>query len=193
MSVTEPIFLDLEEDASGKIFYLGAYYPPGHPNFRADAFSKRILDIKVPKPKDMENPRRWANMRTAVEHFRREFDPRLGKGFAIAIVPPSKSGPNRSGMPALAQRLAANGRIDASQCLVRHTDILAQHEGGRRSVEQHLATIQVEQAELIRGKKVLLFDDVGTTGTSMRACTKLLLDAGAAAVKCAALGETNHV
>lgn len=193
MPLTEPIFLDAEEDASGKTFHLGAYYPPGHPNFRTDTFSKRILDIKVPKPKDMENPRRWANMRTAVEYFRRELDKRLGKGFAIAIVPPSKSGSNRSGMPALAQGLAANGRIDASQCLVRHTDIPAQHEGGRRSVELHLATIRVEHAELIRGRKVLLLDDVGTTGTSMRACTKLLLDAGAAAVKCAALGETNHI
>jgi predicted amidophosphoribosyltransferase len=192
MSVTNPIFLDPTNDAPDETFYLGAYYSPGHPNFRSDAFSKRILDIKVPKPKDMENARRWENMRKAVEYFRRELDPLLGQGFAIAIVPPSKSGANRSGMPALAQRLAANGRIDASQCLVRHKDIPAQHEGGARSVALHLATIRVEQVELIRGKKVLLLDDVGTTGTSMRACAKLLLDAGAVTVKCAALGETTY-
>lgn len=192
MSPTNPIFLDPEEDSSSETFYLGNYYSPGHPKFKTDTFSKRILDIKAPKPKDMNNPRRWENMKTAVRNFFNKLDPLLGKGFAVAIVPPSKSGPNRSGMPALAQRLAANGRIDASQCLVRHTDIPAQHEGGRRSVELHLATIRVEQVELIRGKKVLLLDDVGTTGTSMRACEKLLLDAGAVAVKGAALGETTR-
>lgn len=86
---TEPIFLDLAEDESSGTFYLGNYYAPSHPKFRSDTFSKRILDVKVPKPKDMENPRRRANMRTAVEYFRRELDKRLEKGFAIAIVPPS--------------------------------------------------------------------------------------------------------
>jgi predicted amidophosphoribosyltransferase len=40
------------------------------------------------------------------------------------------------------------------------------------------------------GREVLLLDDVTTSGSSLEACKRLLLDAGAAAVKCAALGRT---
>jgi predicted amidophosphoribosyltransferase len=195
MSPTIQIFLDPVEDKSSEVFYLGNYYSPSNPKFKADSFSKTILDIKAPMSRDMTAarlPRRLQNMKRAVEYFRSQLDSLLGKGFSIAIVPPSKSGPNRSGLPALAQQLAANGRIDASQCLVRHTDIPAQHEGGSRDFGRHLATIRVEHVELVRGKRVLLLDDVGTTGTSLGACTKLLLDAGASAVKCAALGRTSN-
>jgi predicted amidophosphoribosyltransferase len=70
--------------------------------------------------------------------------------------------------------------------LVRHTAIDKQARGGARSVEQHLRTIRVERADLIIGRKVLLLDDVTTTGKSPEACRKLLLDAGVASVKCCA-------
>lgn len=196
MSSPNSIFLDPAEDASDETFYLEAYYAPGHPKFKAGPGSKTvsqlILDVKAPRPEHKNVQWRLNHMRTAVRYFANRLDPLLGKGFAIAIVPSSKSGPNHSGMPDLVKQLAANGRIDASGCLVRHTDISSQHEGGVRSVERHLATIRVDHVELIRGKKVLLLDDVGATGTSLRACKKLLLDAGAAAVKCAALGENSY-
>lgn len=134
MPSPNPIFIDPTEDASSEILCLGEYYTTENPKFKSHTFSKLILDIKTPRPQQMNLAWRQRNMVKAVEYFRKQLDPLLAKGFPIAIVPPSYSGPNRSGLPSLARRLAANDRIDASQCLIRHTDKPAQHVGGSRSL-----------------------------------------------------------
>lgn len=43
---------------------------------------------------------------------------------------------------------------------------------------------------LIKGKNVLLLDDVRTTGNSLSACKQVLEEAGALTVQCLALGQT---
>lgn len=45
----------------------------------------------------------------------------------------------------------------------------------------------VAKPELVRGRRVLVIDDVTTTGATARACSTALLDAGAASVECLAL------
>jgi hypothetical protein len=73
MSSPNPIFLDPEKDASDATFYLGAYYPPGHSNFKAGpgskTFSQLIWDIKKPQPQHMNFQWRWNHMKKAVEYF----------------------------------------------------------------------------------------------------------------------------
>lgn len=49
------------------------------------------------------------------------------------------------------------------------------------------AAFVVSNPERVRGRRVLLIDDVTTTGATARACASALLDAGAASVECLAL------
>jgi ComF family protein len=49
------------------------------------------------------------------------------------------------------------------------------------------AAFAVEKPERIRGRRIVMVDDVTTTGATAQACTKALLDAGAASVECLAL------
>jgi predicted amidophosphoribosyltransferase len=62
--------------------------------------------------------------------------------------------------------------------------------GGDRSEEVHLNSVAVADASLIKGKDVLLLDDVTKTGNSLRACEKILLAAGAESVTCVTMGKT---
>ena len=141
-------------------------------------YSGRILDLKNRKP-------------VGIAYFRDKLDPDLGTGFAIAVVPSHDPEKTVSGLTQLARALCDQGdRIDASGCLVRHTKIAKLAAGGDRSLTVHLKSIRVENARLIKGRSVLLLDDVTTSGHSLLACRRLLLDAGAADVDCVALGQT---
>jgi hypothetical protein len=122
-----------------------------------------------------------------VEHFYNRLNPLLKIGFPIAIVPT-----HDPAAPNLVRRLSAQRRIDATSCLVRIRNIGQQHQftgKERMRIKRHLDNIEVRNESLIQSKVVLLLDDIVTTGTSLMACKKLLLDAGASEVICLALGR----
>jgi len=146
-------------------------------NSKFDRDSRLILDIKENKP-------------SAVEHFFGILDSILGEGFPIAIVPSSDPEKIDSGIRQIAIKLAANSRIDATSCLVRHMKINKLSHGGDRSIEVHLNSIKVINTDIIRARKVLLLDDVMTSGNSLIACQKLLQKAGAFKVLRLALAQT---
>jgi predicted amidophosphoribosyltransferase len=168
----------------GWLAYFGDYKPWGaHRQAGGNrddypAHSGQILDLKEGKA-------------TAIATFKAQIEPKLPNGIAIAIVPghdPKKSG---SGLLALAAQLASSGgRIDASSVLVRTKKITKLAHGGDRSEEVHTGSIKVVNANLIKGKDVLLLDDVAKTGNSLRSCQKALLAAGAKSVQCATIGKT---
>lgn len=62
------------------------------------------------------------------------------------------------------------------------------------SAEKRRANIsgayRAADAELIAGKRILLIDDIVTTGATLSECARTLLDAGAAEVLCAAVAAT---
>jgi len=79
----------------------------------------------------------------------------------------------------------------AIETLIKHKNVRAQSELGdkkERSANIRGAFI-VTNAEMIAGKNILLIDDVVTTGTTLEECTRVLLEAGAAEVFCAALAR----
>lgn len=127
-----------------------------------------------------------------VEYFYNLLNPLLKTGFPIAIVPTHDPAARNWGLVKIARRLSVQGRIDATSCLVRirYTDPQRQFTGTeRKRIKRHLDSIEVRDESLIKSKVVLLLDDIVTTGTSLMACKKLLLDAGATEVICLALGK----
>lgn len=160
------------------IITLAFYHPRrGGSNPDFDGQSMQILSLK-------------ARHGQAIASFFKIVDPLLERGFAIAVIPSADSARTGSGIRDLAQLLAGNDRIDATSCLVRHTTIPKLACGGVRKMEVHLRSITVVDAHLIRGREVLLLDDITTTGNSLRACRMLLEQHGASLVKCLALAET---
>jgi hypothetical protein len=83
--------------------------------------------------------------------------------------------------------LISNG----TDVLVRTKTVTPKHLGGiRGDINYEMESLYVQDADLIRGKEVLLLDDVTTSGASLKAGKELLLRAGAKLVVPFALGET---
>ncbi|MEX4008466.1 ComF family protein [Neoaquamicrobium sediminum] len=140
--------------------------------------SGRILDLKENKPH-------------AVKHFSDLLDPELHDGIAIAVVPSHDPEAIGGGLASIASQLATKGnRIDASSALRRTVKIQKLAHGGDRSITVHRESIEVADAASIKGKHVLLLDDVHKSGNSLAACKEKLLAAGAASVHSACLGKT---
>lgn len=182
------MFAPLNETVNGETIHsLGEYHPwtehkmLGGTGADWPEHSAQILRLK----------KRYAS---AVDYFFGHLESRVKKSEAIAIVPGHDATSTvASGACLLARRLAeACGCIDATGCLVRHTTIEKKATGGDRSIDVDLNSICVHDAELIQGRKVLLLDDVKTSGNSLLACKRLLLDAGAAKVVMVAMGRTTH-
>ncbi len=82
----------------------------------------------------------------------------------------------------------------AVELLKKHTDVPAQ--SGVGSVEKRRANIAgvyaVTDEELVRGKRILLIDDIITTGATLSECAKTLRAAGAEEVVCSTLARTRE-
>lgn len=168
----------------GKIAVYGDYLPwnvhKSNGGTKSDypTHSGRILDLK-------------GGNTAAVDQFGAMIAPELADGIVIATVPSHDPDRPSVGLEKLAAKLAKTGsRIDGFVCLVRTKKINKLAHGGDRSEKVHLESIVVAQPNLIKGRNVLLLDDVAKTGNSLTACRKLLLDAGARTVECATIGKT---
>lgn len=137
------------------------------------------------------------NTTNAVDQFFGRLDKTLNPGIPIAIVPSSQKGEYNPTLLKLAERLAENGRTDATSLVARHQSIEPsrwKRQNGRpgNTIDEHIASIQIAEPSRVTGKIVLLLDDVVTNGATFMACRKLLLDAGVAEVICLALGRTQR-
>lgn len=101
-----------------------------------------------------------------------------------------KRGYNQSAI--LARCLAArlNRRFDASS-LVRNRD--TEHQTRLSGKDARLKNIEsafsVRRPEFVRGRTILLVDDVMTTGATLNECAKPLVEAGASRVWCATVAR----
>lgn len=168
---------------SGYLVYLDKYHPwHGGNNPNWNPFCGKVLDLKD----DTATPRR----NRAATEFAGRIDKMLKKNVALAVVPGHDPKKTSSGVRQIAKRLIAEGRHDATDCLVRFKKVDKLATGGDRSERTHLQSVRVDNAELIRDKDVVVLDDVTTSGNSLSACSKLLLRAGAASVQKIAIGIT---
>jgi hypoxanthine-guanine phosphoribosyltransferase len=167
-----------------EIFYLGVYQPSTgecEGDFDFTEYTSRIWNLK--------------NCNSLViEHFTDCISSNLNDDFdCILVVPPHQSGKHNSGIQVLSQEIAyKKNLIDATSCLIRHKTIDNLSLGGNRSLETHLQSIKIVNSEVLKGNKLLLIDDVSTTGNSLKACQRLLESAGANSVKSFVLGKTTR-
>lgn len=119
---------------------------------------------------------------------------------SIAIVPKSQAGKVASGLKSVAAKLATTDRrftLPRQDILTRTRNIEKLAHGGSRHISIHLASISANIPNVTSvpthhrpESPILLLDDIGTTGTSIEACTTLLYQAGASLVIPIVLGKT---
>ena len=173
---------------NGQIITLGTYLPWGYHKQRGGdggnypTYSGRLLDLK-------ESRERGIAYFLAIlkENIRTNSE------LAIAIVPSHDALKLRSGVHQLGTRFAsAFGAMDAGDLLLRSKTIQKLATGGDRSMAVHLNSMSANNVDRVKGRNVLLIDDIMTTGNSLAAGRQILLKAGAGDVLCIALGKTSY-
>ncbi|WP_414550555.1 phosphoribosyltransferase [Anabaena sp. CCY 0017] len=162
-------------DSLPDLFYLGFYRPKDSGYF--NEYSNTILELKRQKE-------------DSINFFIKEIRKFLSdEDISIATVPSGKSSNPSSGIRELAKQLVKSYSkfTDAVFCLERFKD---SNDDRTRTIEKHLKTIKVANSSVIKNKKVILMDDVLTTGNSIQACKKMLLDSGTKEIKIIVLGKT---
>ena len=160
---------------------LGKYHPwRSGMNPKFDSFSKQILDIKNQKP-------------DAIEYFTNRLHDILNENeeYVICVIPSSKKGLADSGIRAVAKRLCQLPIIDGTNVIIRNRTMNPNHlSAKKRSLEEELDSLTIDNEGIIRYKQVLLLDDITTRGISFKAARLKLKDAGAFLVAAIALGQT---
>ncbi len=167
---------------TNNLFTFTQYHPYKLPNNEINPEFKNhncglILDLKE-------------GIQDAINHFYTSINSSIPKDVTIVTVPSSNSENTDSGIKKLAQLLAKDGRIDGTSCLVRHTTIPKASMGGPRNIQVHLNSISIHNAHLVKGQKVILLDDVTTSGSSLDACEKILINAGVTQIAKVAIAQT---
>ena len=109
----------------------------------------------------------------------------------LACVPSHNAGNcNNNPIAIMIKDITKNSSyIDGSQLLLRYQSIPAQKTQGKRYEETHLNSIKINGD--VKDKNVILIDDITTSGSSLKACRKILLNAGAKSVICFAFSKSS--
>lgn len=75
---------------------------------------------------------------------------------------------------------------------IRHTSPQSRLSDASHRRANILGAYEVPNPSLIAGKRILLLDDIITTGSTVSECAKMLLTAGAKEVYCAAIAAPHH-
>lgn len=115
----------------------------------------------------------------------------------ISWVPVSKWRRLRRGydqVELLAEAVCAELGSEPVRCLrkVRHTPSQSGIKGQAQRRANVLGAYRAVNPEYFQGKRILLLDDIITTGSTVGECARVLLTAGAKEVHCAAVGAANY-
>lgn len=174
-------FLKSSENNLDSVITLGKYHPyRGGNNPEFDEFSGKILDLKK---KDI----------VAYLYFHQLLKNYFNPQSTVVTIPSHDPNNINSGIKEFAEFLIIECKlIDGTNLLVRQVIIPQLAAGGNRNINIHMNSMAVYDNEKIKGKNILLIDDVCTSGNSLRAGKKLLEDAGANMVQMFALGQTTN-
>ena len=175
-------------DSLPNIFPLGFYHPKFnyYENYYEDnedfnEYSQKILDLKNSNYE-------------AIKFFCKELDRIIDdEQVVITTVPSSDATCISSGIIDLSKKLIQSQQnlIYGTACIKRIKSIFKQSNSSeKRTKKRHKDSIEIQNKSLIKNQKVILLDDVLTTGNTVNACQELLLEAGAKEVKIIVLAKT---
>jgi tetratricopeptide (TPR) repeat protein len=180
-------------DYYGKKTQCGSGINPKH-----DLISSKILNLKGIDRKNEEAT--VANKKYVLSNmdidritfFSEQIEPLIEKrdDWVICVMPKSKKAKEPSGIRLVAKKLCRTRFIDGTDLIERPVDREPRHEDGNRDYHAELSSLRITDNNLIKGKNLLLLDDIKTTGNSLKAGKELLLSNGAAQVVMIALGRT---
>lgn len=90
----------------------------------------------------------------------------------------------------IARRIAERLRVPYAECLLKVADNAEQHWLKRNERKANVKRAYRAADSEIRGKRILMTDDIMTTGATLSECASVLFGAGAEAVFCAVVAET---
>ena len=181
------------DEACGYVMYLVSYKP----DKSYDVANSLILHLK-----DYADKKTVAFIADEIAHMIREGVPFIANGeerisdAVIAWIPRSKASVRECGfdhMKRVAEALSKRLFIKAEPILLRKGTALEQkYLAARDRAENARASMLVNPNADLRGKTVLLIDDIVTTGASLGVGASLILKAGAGQVICAVLAATQN-
>ncbi len=163
------------------------YYVPGDKNIK-DAHSQLVYSFKQG---DMEAINHFVGLTREIFMIA-EMDE---MPFLVATIPSSTAGKPHKGFPEYFKKLAEGFPIKnpTSNLLYRTKSKQAAHLGGSRSKSAQVATLctRVTNSK-VEGQPVILFDDITTTGNSLKAGIDLLLNDKIIVQTAIAMGQTKR-
>lgn len=162
---------------------------PGIKNPKADQNTRRMLDFK--DPSERRHTQAVQYFGTEVSKLLATFVPSNAPIY-VAVVPGHVANSLSAGLQSIVgNHVQATFRVVNQQNLLRrHTTVEKRSKGGDRSVVSILKSVEAVRGTVAQGARVILLDDVTTTGASLEGCTSILHSAGAAEVWPIALMRT---
>ena len=181
-----------DDEIRGNKYFLYDYHkyrmPSGDVNPNKDRMTGLILDLK-----DDECRGHASAVQIFGKRLSNDLDEFLSEDEPVwaTMVPSHEAGGLSTGLALVLRQVKARYNIrNGKNLLVRTRTINKLARGGDRSVAVHLDSIDVVDGGFPTDAKILLLDDVMTTGNSLMACEQLLYKAGAGLVIIIALAQT---
>lgn len=90
----------------------------------------------------------------------------------------------------IARRISERLRVPYAECLSKTADNAEQHRLRRNERKSNVKGAYQALGAEIRGQRILMIDDIMTTGATLSECATVLFKAGAESVFCAVVAET---
>lgn len=185
----------IDSDPEKNILTLGKYYPKYDRQYKdMDKFSSLVLDIKKDEKKLDTKSIEYHYYKEAISYFRDRLLSILSdtEEYVICVIPTHAVGTAPSGIRTIAKRLCSHPIIDGTDVISRAFEMQKKSIGGSRDLKLEIKSITMRNESVIKGRQVLLLDDVTTTGTSLKAGKYVVEGAGAKIVALLALAKTQQ-
>lgn len=170
------------------ILYLHPYYPKRY--VEHSGVSESIIAFKKNDQQSID--RFTKEMKEALlEQMGNDASKLIGK--CLVVLPSHSVGEWSKALLQMARKLCKELYMqDYSYALKRVTEHEKLTTGGDRSVDSHIATMKLDPAFDVKGKQIIVLDDVATTGNSLFASYRILISAGAKKVGAIVIGKTSE-
>ncbi len=182
--------LDTGEVDSNEINFLWDYRPLSRGN--QDKISEDLLLLKHLHQKVPFSSENKEKINIFAGSFTKYFVKRLdyyANQYIFCLVPSHNSGTdNKQGIHMFSRWTRFIRDEFDKDIIIRTQDIESLHSGGDRAIETQLRSLKINKN--VKGKRIVVMDDITTTGHSLEACKILLEQAGAKEVILFAFGKT---